>query len=82
MGPADPILGLNDAYNKDTDARKMNLGPPRPGPAPPRLPPLAAETVPSPRWCRQRVGSAHARAAAAFPARGPPRAGSLAAVGA
>lgn len=26
MGPADPILGLNDAYNKDTDARKMNLG--------------------------------------------------------
>lgn len=26
MGPADPILGLNDAYNKDTFEKKMNLG--------------------------------------------------------
>merc|ERR1712216_593035 len=26
MGPADPILGLNDAFNKDTDPRKINLG--------------------------------------------------------
>jgi hypothetical protein len=26
MGPADPILGLNDAFNKDTHPTKMNLG--------------------------------------------------------
>jgi len=26
MGPADPILGLNDAFNKDTFEKKMNLG--------------------------------------------------------
>eukprot|EP00802_Teleaulax_amphioxeia_P011965 Tamp_12003.p1 GENE.Tamp_12003~~Tamp_12003.p1 ORF type:complete len:409 (-),score=117.63 Tamp_12003:322-1548(-) len=26
MGPADPILGLNDAFNKDTFDKKMNLG--------------------------------------------------------
>jgi aspartate aminotransferase, mitochondrial len=26
MGPPDPILGLNDAFNKDTDAKKVNLG--------------------------------------------------------
>mmetsp|Transcript_35272 Transcript_35272/g.51807 ORF Transcript_35272/g.51807 Transcript_35272/m.51807 type:complete len:410 (-) Transcript_35272:113-1342(-) len=26
MGPADPILGLNDMFTKDTDGRKMNLG--------------------------------------------------------
>merc|ERR1719329_1425234 len=26
MGPADPILGLNDAFNKDTFPQKMNLG--------------------------------------------------------
>ena len=25
-GPADPILGLNDAYNKDTSDKKINLG--------------------------------------------------------
>jgi len=26
MGPPDPILGLNDAFNKDTDPKKVNLG--------------------------------------------------------
>jgi len=26
MGPPDPILGLTDAFNKDTDPRKVNLG--------------------------------------------------------
>eukprot|EP00515_Schizochytrium_aggregatum_P008908 CAMPEP_0202072884 /NCGR_PEP_ID=MMETSP0964-20121228/2704_1 /ASSEMBLY_ACC=CAM_ASM_000500 /TAXON_ID=4773 /ORGANISM="Schizochytrium aggregatum, Strain ATCC28209" /LENGTH=422 /DNA_ID=CAMNT_0048639951 /DNA_START=41 /DNA_END=1309 /DNA_ORIENTATION=- len=26
LGPADPILGLNDMFNKDTDGRKINLG--------------------------------------------------------
>ena len=26
MGPPDAILGLSDAFNKDTDARKINLG--------------------------------------------------------
>jgi aspartate aminotransferase, mitochondrial len=26
MGPPDPILGLNDAFNKDTDTKKVNLG--------------------------------------------------------
>jgi len=26
MGPADPILGLNEAYNKDTFDKKVNLG--------------------------------------------------------
>nr|AIT70215.1 aspartate aminotransferase [Desmarestia viridis] len=26
MGPADPILGLTDAFNKDTDPRKVSLG--------------------------------------------------------
>jgi aspartate aminotransferase len=26
MGPADPILGLNEMFQKDTDSRKINLG--------------------------------------------------------
>jgi len=26
QGPADPILGLSEAFNKDTDPRKVNLG--------------------------------------------------------
>jgi len=26
MGPADPILGLNEAFAKDTDSKKINLG--------------------------------------------------------
>ena len=26
MGPPDPILGLNEAFAKDTDKRKVNLG--------------------------------------------------------
>lgn len=26
MGPADPILGLNESFNKDKDARKILLG--------------------------------------------------------
>ena len=26
MGPEDPILGVSVAFNKDTDAKKINLG--------------------------------------------------------
>jgi aspartate aminotransferase len=26
MGPADPILGVNDAFKKDTDPKKVSLG--------------------------------------------------------
>ena len=26
MGPPDPILGLSDAFNTDTDPRKVSLG--------------------------------------------------------
>lgn len=26
MGPADPILGLTERFNKDADARKVSLG--------------------------------------------------------
>ena len=26
MAPPDPILGVNVAYNNDTDSRKVNLG--------------------------------------------------------
>jgi len=26
MGPADPILGLTERFNKDTDSRKVSLG--------------------------------------------------------